>query len=167
MTTTTTTTSVTPGASARLSGSGSGFGRRIASWFAATAMGITIAVTAWPATEAIAAPAKSAVAAELALEPAPKAAASGRGAARAARAPKAPKKELSGKLNLNTATEAQLQMLPGVGPAKAERVVTWRKKNGGFKRVADLRKVKGFGYKSLKKLEAFLDVKGETTLAER
>ncbi|HEU4731040.1 MAG TPA: helix-hairpin-helix domain-containing protein, partial [Kofleriaceae bacterium] len=52
---------------------------------------------------------------------------------------KANRKEISGKLNLNTATEEQLMMLPTVGPAKAERIVTWRKKNGGFKRVADLR----------------------------
>jgi competence protein ComEA len=77
------------------------------------------------------------------------------------------KQSLSGKLNLNTATEEQLQMLPGVGPSKAERVLAWRKKNGAFKRVADLRKVKGFGYKTLKKLEAFLDVKGDTTLAPK
>jgi competence protein ComEA len=73
-------------------------------------------------------------------------------------------KELTGKLNLNTATEQQLMMLPTVGPAKAERIVTWRKKNGGFKRTADLRRVKGFGYKTFKRLEPFLEIKGETTL---
>ena len=74
------------------------------------------------------------------------------------------KKVLVGKLNLNTATEEQLQRLPTVGPAKAERIVVWRKKNGGFKRIADLRRVKGFGYKTFKKLEAHLDITGETTL---
>lgn len=73
-------------------------------------------------------------------------------------------KDLSGKLNLNTATEDQLMVLPTVGPAKAERIVTWRKKNGGFKRTADLRRVKGFGYKTFKRLEPFLDIKGDTTL---
>jgi competence ComEA-like helix-hairpin-helix protein len=73
-------------------------------------------------------------------------------------------KELTGKLNLNTATEEQLMMLPTVGPAKAERIVAWRKKNGGFKRIADLRRVKGFGYKTFKRLEPLLDVKGDTTL---
>jgi competence protein ComEA len=73
-------------------------------------------------------------------------------------------KTVSGRLNLNTATEDQLVLLPGVGPSKAERVVTWRTKHGAFKRVADLRHVKGFGYKTLKKLEPYLDVKGDNTL---
>ena len=76
-------------------------------------------------------------------------------------------KELGGKLNLNGATEEQLMLLPTVGPSKAERIVTWRKKNGGFKRVADLRRVKGFGYRTFKKLEPFLDIKGDTTLAAK
>jgi competence ComEA-like helix-hairpin-helix protein len=82
----------------------------------------------------------------------------------AERPPKKSAKDLAGKLNLNTATEDQLMMLPTVGPAKAERIVTWRKRNGGFKRTADLRRVKGFGYKTFKRLEPFLDIKGETTL---
>jgi len=82
-------------------------------------------------------------------------------------AKKSARKELSGKLNLNTASEDQLMRLPSVGPAKADRIVAWRKKNGGFKRTADLRHVKGFGYKTFKKLEPFLDIKGETTLAEK
>jgi competence protein ComEA len=77
------------------------------------------------------------------------------------------KKNVAGKLNLNTATEDELMMLPTVGPAKAERIVTWRKKNGGFKRIADLRRVKGFGYKTFKRLEPLLDVRGETTLAPK
>jgi competence protein ComEA len=76
-------------------------------------------------------------------------------------------KQLAGKLNLNTATEDQLMLLPTVGPAKAERIVSWRKKNGGFKRVADLRRVKGFGYKTFKKLEGYLDVSGDTTLTAK
>lgn len=73
-------------------------------------------------------------------------------------------KTVTGKVNLNTATPEQLMLLPGVGPSKAERVVAWRGKFGPFKRVADLRKVKGFGYKTLKRLEPHLDVKGESTL---
>jgi len=75
------------------------------------------------------------------------------------------KKQITGKLNLNTATEEQLMLLPTVGPSKAERILDWRKKNGGFKRTADLRRVKGFGYKTFKRLEPYLDISGDTTLA--
>ena len=82
-------------------------------------------------------------------------------------AKKSSHKDITGKLNLNTATEDQLMLLPTVGPSKAERIVSWRKKNGGFKRTADLRRVKGFGYKTFKKLEPFLDIKGDTTLAAK
>ena len=92
--------------------------------------------------------------------------------ARIANAPEQPPahfshKELTGKINLNTATEEQLTLLPSVGPAKADRIVAWRKKNGAFKRTADLRRVKGFGYKTFKRLEPFLDIKGDTTLAAK
>jgi competence protein ComEA len=85
----------------------------------------------------------------------------------AAPASRKTKKNVAGKLNLNTATEDELMLLPTVGPAKAERIVTWRKKNGGFKRTADLRRVKGFGYKTFKRLEPLLDVRGQTTLAPK
>ena len=83
------------------------------------------------------------------------------------RSAKSAHRELTGKLNLNTATEDQLMLLPTVGPAKADRIVAWRKKNGGFKRTADLRHVKGFGYKTFKRLEPWLDIKGDTTLAAK
>jgi competence protein ComEA len=108
------------------------------------------------ATAAAAEPASSASTAD---EPPEEKAPSGKRGSRTSR------KELTGKLNLNTATDEQLMLLPTVGPSKAERIITWRKKNGGFKRVADLRRVKGFGYKTFKRLEPFLDITGETTLA--
>jgi competence protein ComEA len=73
-------------------------------------------------------------------------------------------KVLSGKLNINTATEEQLTMLPGIGPKKAQRILDYRAKQGKFKRVRDLRRVKGFGYKTVTKLEPYLTVDGKTTL---
>lgn len=82
-------------------------------------------------------------------------------------APAKVRKAQSGKVNLNTATAEQLQMLPGVGPSKAERIIAYRKRHGGFRRIADLRRVRGIGAKTLKKLERFLDVRGETTLNSR
>lgn len=71
---------------------------------------------------------------------------------------------LVGVLNLNTATEEQLQMLPGIGPKKAARVVEYRARRGRFKRVRDLRRVKGFGFKTVRKIAIHLTVEGPNTL---
>jgi len=60
-----------------------------------------------------------------------------------------------GKVNLNTATVAQLDALPGVGPVLADRIVAYRDKKGGFRTVAELRQVEGIGdakYEQLKDL---------------
>jgi competence protein ComEA len=105
------------------------------------------------------------------LSPRVAAAAPSGGAARAAaeepadlERPRSGKPPVTGKLNLNTATVDELMMLPGIGLSKAERIIAWRTKHGPFKRPADLRRVKGFGYKTFKKLEPHLDVKGDSTL---
>ncbi|RAO42772.1 ComE operon protein [Micromonospora saelicesensis] len=61
----------------------------------------------------------------------------------------------AGPLNLNTATLAQLDTLPGVGPVLAQRILTHRDHHGGFKSVGDLRQVDGIGdarYEQLKDL---------------
>ncbi|MEV7326542.1 ComEA family DNA-binding protein [Micromonospora sp. NPDC093244] len=61
----------------------------------------------------------------------------------------------AGPLNLNTATLAQLDALPGVGPVLAQRILTHRDQHGGFKAVGDLRQVDGIGdarYEQLKDL---------------
>ncbi|MGN9910936.1 helix-hairpin-helix domain-containing protein [Phytohabitans sp. LJ34] len=60
-----------------------------------------------------------------------------------------------GKVNLNTATLAQLDSLPGVGPVLAQRILDHREKNGPFRTVSDLRQVEGIGdtrYEQLKDL---------------
>lgn len=71
---------------------------------------------------------------------------------------------LSGTLNINTASALQLTKLPGIGPKKADRIVGWRTQHGKFGRVVDLRRVKGFGAKSVKKLLPYLAIRGENTL---
>ncbi|WP_405103519.1 helix-hairpin-helix domain-containing protein [Micromonospora sp. NBC_01412] len=60
-----------------------------------------------------------------------------------------------GPINLNTATLAQLDTLPGVGPVLAQRILNHRDQHGGFRSVGDLRQVEGIGdarYEQLKEL---------------
>jgi len=56
-------------------------------------------------------------------------------------------------INLNSATSAQLETLPGIGPELAERIMEYKKENGDFKNVQDLSKVKGIGEKKLAMLK--------------
>ena len=71
--------------------------------------------------------------------------------AKAEAAPAAP-------LNLNTATVAQLDALPGVGTATAKLIVEHRQKNGGFKKIEDLMNVRGIGEKSFLNLKPLITV---------
>ena len=61
-------------------------------------------------------------------------------------------------VNLNTANQEQLETLKGVGPAKAQAIIEYRKKNGNFKTVDDLNNVPGIGDKALAKLKSELTV---------
>jgi competence protein ComEA len=61
-------------------------------------------------------------------------------------------------LNLNTATAAQLEGLPGIGKATAERIVEYRQKSGGFKKIEDLMNVRGIGEKNFLKLKPLITV---------
>lgn len=63
-------------------------------------------------------------------------------------------------VNINTATEAELEKLQGIGPAKAKAIVEDRKKNGPFKTADDLKRVKGIGDKNFEKLKSEITVGG-------
>jgi competence protein ComEA len=60
------------------------------------------------------------------------------------------------RINLNRAGLAELDTLPGVGPALAQRIVDWRTANGSFKKIADLTKVSGIGEKLIANLKGLV-----------
>jgi competence protein ComEA len=61
-------------------------------------------------------------------------------------------------INLNTATAAQLETLPGVGPKLAALIIEHRQKNGGFKKIEELMTIKGIGEKAFLKLKPLVTV---------
>ncbi len=70
-------------------------------------------------------------------------------------------------VNINTATSDQLQLLPGVGPALAGRIIAFREANGPFEKVDELAAVQGIGDKSLEKMRPYVVTSGTTTLTEK
>ena len=64
-------------------------------------------------------------------------------------------------VDLNTATQSELEAVKGIGPAKAKAIIEHRQKNGPYKSLDDLTAVKGFGKASVNKLKGELSVGGE------
>jgi competence ComEA-like helix-hairpin-helix protein len=61
-------------------------------------------------------------------------------------------------LDLNSATPAQLEQLPGVGPATAQAIVQFRSKSGPFRRVEDLLAIRGISQRRLNQLRPYVTV---------
>ena len=71
----------------------------------------------------------------------------------------------AGALNINTATAEQFEALPGLGAKTAARIVEYRQKNGGLKKLEDLMNVRGIGEKNFLRLKPLLTLGSPT--AER
>lgn len=61
-------------------------------------------------------------------------------------------------VNINTATQSELEAVKGLGPAKAKAIITYREAHGSFKSLDELGNVKGFGSTSVEKLKGELSV---------
>ena len=72
--------------------------------------------------------------------------------------PAATKKPPPKPVNINTASSDELQQVPGIGPATAEKILQMRKSYGAFKSVDDLLSIRGIGKKRLEKMRKYLTV---------
>ena len=61
-------------------------------------------------------------------------------------------------INLNTATADDLQKLPGVGSATATRILEYRQKSGGFKKIEELMNIQGIGEKNFLRLKPLVTI---------
>ncbi|MBT9566910.1 MAG: helix-hairpin-helix domain-containing protein [Thiobacillus sp.] len=61
-------------------------------------------------------------------------------------------------VNLNTATQSELESVKGLGPAKAKAIIAYRDAKGGFKSLDELDNVKGFSKSSIEKLKGEISV---------
>ena len=67
-------------------------------------------------------------------------------------------------VNINTATQVELETLQGIGPAKAKAIIDHRKKKGSFKSPGNLEDVKGICPATMKRIRKDITVGGTTTL---
>jgi competence ComEA-like helix-hairpin-helix protein len=68
------------------------------------------------------------------------------------------KKPPAHPININTASAAELEQVPGIGPVTAQKILDTRKSYGAFKSVDDLQAIKGIGQKRLDKMRKYLTV---------
>ncbi|MBN1466058.1 ComEA family DNA-binding protein [candidate division KSB1 bacterium] len=68
------------------------------------------------------------------------------------------KESLTRTININAASLEELQILPRIGPATAQKIIAFREKNGPFSRIEDIQKVKNIGPKTFEKIKDLITV---------
>ncbi len=68
--------------------------------------------------------------------------------------------QADGKIDINTATHAQLTLLPGIGDALASRIINYRTQNGPYENIADLMCVEGIGKIKFERIQDYIKVGG-------
>jgi len=63
------------------------------------------------------------------------------------------------KININTASQTELESLPGIGPVTAQKIIAYREENGSFETVEAIQNVAGIGPATFDKIEDFITVK--------
>lgn len=63
------------------------------------------------------------------------------------------------KININIATQAQLELLPGIGPSTANKIVAYRSEHGKFKSIEDIKNVSGIGNSKFDKIKDLITIK--------
>ena len=69
------------------------------------------------------------------------------------------KSGINKKVNINKASQSDLENIPGVGPSLAQKIISFRDENGKFKNVEDLKNVSGIGDKKFESIKDYVDVK--------
>jgi competence protein ComEA len=67
---------------------------------------------------------------------------------------------LSKLININTATQIELESLPGIGPVTAEAIIKYRNENGPFKKIEDIQEVSGIGPAKFEQIRELISIRG-------
>lgn len=67
--------------------------------------------------------------------------------------------KFNAKTNINKANQAELELIPGIGPSTALKIINYRKENGNFKKIEDIKNVSGIGDSKYEQMKSYISVK--------
>ena len=67
--------------------------------------------------------------------------------------------EKTNKININKATQTELETIPGVGPSTALKIIEYRNKNGNFSSIEDIKNISGIGDKKFENIKNYISIK--------